>query len=128
MEALRNSLSGTETITLNREQREAVATLQREKYASWEWNWGASPDFSERKVQRFPWGKVEALLNIKNGVIEQARFFGDFFGQENREELELHLAGNPYREKDLRERLEGFPLERFFRGAEREEFIEFLIS
>lgn len=128
MEALRNSLSGTETVTLTKDHREAVTALQREKYASWEWNWGASPDFSERKVRRFPWGKVEALLNVRNGVIEQARFFGDFFGQENREELELQLAGCPYREKELRKKLEGFPLERFFRGVEREEFIDFLIS
>ncbi|GAB1429096.1 lipoate--protein ligase [Aminivibrio sp.] len=127
MGALRDSLSGLEMISLTDDQRKAISALGDEKYASWEWNWGASPDFSERKVRRFSWGKVEALLDVKNGVIAQARFFGDFFGQEDREELELQLAGCPYREQDLRKRLEGFPLERFFRGVEREEFLAFLI-
>ena len=115
-------------ISLTDDQRKAISALGDEKYASWEWNWGASPDFSERKVRRFSWGKVEALLDVKNGVIAQARFFGDFFGQEDRGELELQLAGCPYREQDLRKRLEGFPLERFFRGVEMKEFIDFLIS
>ena len=128
MGALRDSLSGLEMISLTDDQRKAISALGDEKYASWEWNWGASPDFSERKVRRFSWGKVEALLDVKNGVIAQARFFGDFFGQEDRGELELQLAGCPYREQDLRKRLEGFPLERFFRGVEREEFLAFLIS
>ncbi|NLB84474.1 MAG: lipoate--protein ligase [Synergistaceae bacterium] len=128
MDYLRNSLSGLEQISLSGEQKEGIDRLRAEKYATWEWNWGASPDFSERKVRRFPWGKVEALLDVKNGVIQQARFFGDFFGQENREELELQLAGCPYREKEINERFVGFPLERFFRGVEREEFLAFLIS
>ncbi len=128
MDYLRNSLSGLEQISLTEGQKEGIAALREEKYATWEWNWGASPDFSERKVRRFAWGKVEALLDVKNGVIKQARFFGDFFGQENREEVELLLAGCPYREEDIAGRLAEFPLTNYFRGAEKEEFIAFLLS
>jgi len=128
IDALRGALSGTDTSSLDEAQRTEIRRLRDEKYATWEWNWGASPEFTERKVHRFPWGKVEALLNIKEGVIRQARFYGDYFGAENREEIERLLEGRVYKEDALREALEGFPLERSFKGAGTEEFLTFLMS
>ena len=128
IDALRDSLSGTETSSLDEAQLSEIRRLRDKKYATWEWNWGASPEFTERKVRRFPWGKVEALLNVKEGVIRQARFYGDYFGAENREEIEKLLEGRLYREDALREALRGFPLERSFKGASTEEFLAFLLS
>jgi len=128
IDALRGALSGTETYSLDETQRTEIRRLRDEKYATWEWNWGASPEFTERKARRFPWGKVEALLNVKEGVIRQARFYGDYFGTENREEIERLLEGRVYKEDALREALEGFPLERSFKGAGTEEFLTFLMS
>ena len=128
IDALRDSLSGTETSSLDEAQLSEIRRLRDKKYATWEWNWGASPEFTERKVRRFPWGKVEALLNVKEGVIRQARFYGDYFGAENREEIERALEGRLYREDALRKTLEGFPLERSFKGASTEEFLAFLLS
>ena len=128
IDALRGALSGTDTSSLDEAQLSEIHRLRDEKYATWEWNWGASPEFTERKARRFPWGKVEALLNVKEGVIRQARFYGDYFGAENREEIERLLEGRFYREDALREALEGFPLERSFKGAGTEEFLTFLMS
>ncbi|PKL02815.1 MAG: lipoate--protein ligase [Synergistetes bacterium HGW-Synergistetes-2] len=128
IDALRGCLSKTETYSLDETHVAAIRRLRDEKYSTWEWNWGASPEFTERKVRRFPWGKVEALLNVKEGVIRQARFYGDYFGSENREEIEKLLEGLFYREDALREALEGFPLERSFKGARTEEFLVFLLS
>ncbi len=126
--ALRDSLSGTEQRPLSPDEIGAVGTLRDTKYATWEWNWGESPEYTERKVRRFTWGKVEALLNVKDGILAEARFFGDFFGVENREELETLLAGCPFRKEDLRERLSAVQLDRFFRGADLEEFLAFLFG
>jgi lipoate-protein ligase A len=128
IEELRKCLSGIETISLTEAQLEDIQRLREEKYATWEWNWGASPEFTERKIRRFPWGKVEALLNVKDGVIMQARFFGDFFGLENRDGVEKLLEGRLYREDSLREALRAFPLEHYFKGAEQEDFLDFLLS
>ncbi|MBL3539925.1 lipoate--protein ligase [Aminivibrio sp.] len=126
--ALRDSLSGTEQRSLTPGEVGAIEKLRATKYATWEWNWGESPEYTERKVRRFPWGKVEALLNVKNGVIVEARFFGDFFGVENRDELEAVLAGCPFRKEGLEERLSSVQLDRFFRGADPEEFLPFLLG
>ena len=126
--ALRDSLSGTERRYLTPDEAGAIGTLRDTKYATWEWNWGESPEYTERKVRRFPWGKVEALLNVKNGILADARFFGDFFGVESRDELEGLLAGSPFRKEDLRDRLSTVQLDRFFRGTDLGEFLAFLIG
>lgn len=126
--ALRDSLSGTERRYLTPDEAGAIGTLRDRKYATWEWNWGESPEYTERKVRRFPWGKVEALLNVKNGILADARFFGDFFGVESRDELEGLLAGSPFRKEDLRDRLSTVQLDRFFRGTDLGEFLAFLIG
>ena len=125
---LRDCLTETETVTLSPEQREAILRLRAEKYALWEWNWGESPEFTERKVRRFSWGKVEALLSVSEGVIRHVRFFGDFFGLEDRSGLHGVLEGLRYRREDLGKALEDLPLETYFRGVDRKEFLEFLLS
>lgn len=127
-DALRSSLSGLETRALDAKDLAAIEKLRREKYGTWDWNWGASPEFTEHKARRFPWGKVEALLDVKEGVIHSIRFYGDFFGAEDRSELEGAFAGQRYRADDLKEALGAIALDRYFRGAAPEEFLAFLLS
>lgn len=127
-DALRSSLSDLGAKALSEEDLAAIEELRREKYGTWDWNWGASPEFTERKAQRFPWGKVEALLNVKEGVIHSIRFYGDFFGTEDRSELEEAFIKRRYRAEDLKEALGTIALDRYFRGAAPEEFLAFLLS
>lgn len=67
--------------------------LAAEKYRTWEWNFGHSPAFSERRRQRFPWGLVDVLLDVRKGIIETCRIHGDFFAAADVSELERRLAG-----------------------------------
>ena len=71
--AIRDCLSGLERRPLSGAEVRAIEKLSDEKYSSWEWNWGESPAFTERKERRFPWGKVEALLTAER-IITRARF------------------------------------------------------
>ena len=126
--ALKSHMDQASPRTLTEAEREAIKKLRDKKYAAWPWNWGESPEYTERKERRFSWGKVEALLNVREGLITDAHFYGDFFGMEDREDLRTLLMGCPLRGGDLRERLARFPLDRFFRGASDEEFAEFLTT
>lgn len=125
---LRDSLSGLERRSLSEDEVRAIEKLRDEKYSSWEWNWGESPLFTERKERRFPWGKVEALLTVEKGIITGARFYGDFFSLQDPEEFEELLTGCPLRREELERRLSSLPLERYFRGADAREFSEFLTT
>ena len=57
----------------------AITRLRDAKYSTWDWTYGASPPFTERKAQRFPWGKVEVSYDIRQGSVVECHFYGDFF-------------------------------------------------
>lgn len=62
------------------EESELDAALLREKaarYASWEWNKGASPAFDASLTNRFSWGEITLELSLKDGCIAAAKVWSD---------------------------------------------------
>jgi lipoate-protein ligase A len=55
-----------------------VNRLVKEKYATWDWNYGHSPDYSLVNSKRFSGGKIECYLDIQNGIIRNNKIYGDF--------------------------------------------------
>lgn len=74
----------------------AIESLKNDKYLTWDWNYGQSPEFNIRKCKKFESGKVEALINVKNGVIENVKFYGDFFAKGDISVIENALKGQRY--------------------------------
>ncbi|MFP4662550.1 MAG: lipoate--protein ligase [Halanaerobiales bacterium] len=67
-----------------------------EKYSSWEWRYGNSPEFDIRYKERFDWGGLELGLVLKNGVIEQAVFYSDAMESEIFGQLSREFTGLPF--------------------------------
>lgn len=105
---------------------EKAERLAREKYRSWEWTWGRSPRFSEGRRHRFSWGRLECLLDVKGGMVESCRLFGDFFALREVADLEALLIGRKADAASLREALRDMPIESWFMGADRAELLDFL--
>ena len=63
---------------LTEEDLKAVRTLMKEKYSTWEWNYGESPAFEVEKSQRYSGGQLSLKYNVENGTIQELRIFGDF--------------------------------------------------
>ena len=105
---------------------QAVDSLFEERYSTWEWNYGHSPDFNIRKTQRFPTGEIDALIRVQNGKIDNIRFYGDFFGVHAVAELEQRLAGVRYTPESLDQVLRDLDLGGYFAGVYPDEFIHFL--
>ena len=47
----------------------AARELAKSKYRSWEWTVGRSPEFQLRRQARLPWGRSEALMEIRRGLV-----------------------------------------------------------
>jgi lipoate-protein ligase A len=47
----------------------AARELARSKYRSWEWTVGRAPEFQLRRQARLPWGRSEALMQIRHGRV-----------------------------------------------------------
>lgn len=104
----------------------AVRQLADERYRSWEWTYGHSPDFNVEKRQRFPGGEIDARLDIQQGVIRSVKFYGDVFAELDLDALERRLMDVRYRHEDITLSLQDVPIERYFSGLDLDTFIDFL--
>lgn len=95
---------GLEPMELTPEQLAEVRRLRDAKYATWEWNYGASPAYDMRREQRFDAGTVTVHLQAEAGRIKAVKIYGDFFGSGELSELEAALVGLPL-DDDLEEAL-----------------------
>ncbi len=75
------------------EQIRGITALREEKYATWEWNFGASKAYNRRSKRRFPFGTIDLSLDADHGVIRDIRFFGDYFGLDDISAVEKRLIG-----------------------------------
>lgn len=92
--ALQDLLAGTdERVALTQEELDSIDRLARDKFSSWDWIYGQSPQTAFWKTQKFPCGTVEAHFTLKGGVFTALAFSGDFIGQHPAEELAGALLG-----------------------------------
>lgn len=105
-----------EPYTLTEADLAAVQRLQNEKYATWEWNYGFSPAYDMRKEKKFPAGLITVHLSVEDGRIKAIRFYGDFFGNGDLEELEHAMEGIPL-DEHLEAALEPLHVEHYISGV-----------
>ena len=102
-----------------------IEKLRNDKYATWEWNYGESPDYNVEKERRFAGGLVTAQMFVSGGRIQTVRFFGDFFGEGDLRELEASLEGLPVG-GEIGERLSEIGVEQYFHGISAKEIASLL--
>ena len=76
----------------------------KDKFAmqsSWDWNFGKTPPFTHSLDERFDWGGVEFLLNVKKGTIQQAAVYTDMLDPLPLERFSAALPGVQYRSESL---------------------------
>jgi len=100
--------------------------LSVERYQTWDWNFGQSPDFNVQKVNRFACGEVDARIDVQSGVIKTVRFYGDFIGEGDTTELEQRLTGVRFDRAALEAALTDVDTSYYFGGVNRDEFLQFL--
>lgn len=114
-----------EPYALTEQDLAAVQTLREEKYATWTWNYGFSPAYDMRREMKFPAGLVTARLSAEQGRIKGIRFYGDFFGNGDLEELEQAMVGIPL-DENLETALEPLQVERYMSGMTAEDLSRLL--
>jgi len=117
-----------EELVLTDEQKAEIDALYQERYAKWEWNYGQSPDFAYKNYKRYPFGSLEVGIQVKNGMIENSKIYGDFFGTKDVSELEEKLNGLRYERKYLEKALEDEPFESYFGDISVKEFVDLLFE
>jgi len=101
-----------------------IGKIRDEKYATYEWNFGYSPDYNFQKTIKTPGGILEMRLDVKNGVIQHAKIYGDFFHVHDIDIIERALENIPHEEKSIRNQLSKFNLSEYFSGVTEDDIIE----
>jgi len=105
---------------------EAIHKLSKEKYQTWDWNFGESPKFNVKKTHRFPAGEIDLRIDVQEGRVSGLRIFGDFIGSGDVSILENLLRGVRYEPEDLAEALAHVEIEEYFGNVKKEEFLQLL--
>lgn len=127
--ALANSLmaGGFERYELTGEDIAAITEIKMQRYATREWNYGfCEAGALVRKKRIEGCGTVEAHITLKNDLISQIAFRGDYFSTLPPEELSGFFLGLPLAEGALRTALEGRRAGDYITGLENGELIDLL--
>ena len=101
-----------------------VDRLKREKYDTWEWNFGRSPKYNLRNKRRWDGGTLEPCVEVDQGIIRQIVFYGDFLAVSPMDEVTGALMGTPFRREDVGAVLDRFPLRDYFGTITRDQVLD----
>lgn len=104
-----------------------IREIAEARYRNWDRNFGRSPEFNVHKSQRFPIGSIDVRLNVKNGVIEGCKIYGDVFGMGEIRDVEEKLVGRRYAYEDVAEAVTGIDMSFYFGDITHKQFVELIL-
>ena len=116
----------TELQNLTDEEEAIVEELMTKKYQTWEWNYGNSPNYSMNKKIRTKGGTIQMTADVRKGIIQDIRFYGDFFSKDDIQNLVDQLIGTPFDKNELQEKLGSINVNRYFNNVTAEDLLVLL--
>ncbi len=114
--------------SLTEEEIAEVKKIKASRNDTWEWVYGENPEFTIKRNRRLASGKVEALILVKDGIIENLKFYGDFFGVKDVAELAEKLNGVKYDKSSIKVVLEKEDITSYFMGISMDELLDILVD
>ncbi|MBQ7738114.1 MAG: lipoate--protein ligase, partial [Desulfovibrionaceae bacterium] len=99
--------------------------LANSKYRTWDWNYGASPPFTEERSTRFPWGSVCIRVDVHKGLVRHLDISGDFISLRDPSEIGDLLKGQPWQSEELTSLLRNLPWEIYFINCDPKQMLAF---
>lgn len=126
-DALHGILAGADTeVTLDFGQQEAIDRMADEKFRTWDWIYGKSPEAQFRSSRKFACGTVELSWSVRHGLLEDVRFGGDFLGNLPAEGLAARLNGIRFERDSILSALSQVRVSDYFDGLEVKDILFFL--
>ncbi len=114
------------TYEFSSEDIEKINALEREKYSTYEWNIGYSPNAQNKIDMAFSFGIMTVCFDLKNGLIENAKIYGDFFARGDIQSFSERLNGKKFTLEDITLAFNG--IETVITGAKDTEIAEKMVN
>lgn len=111
---------------LTEEDWNKIHEISKERYQSWDWNYGKSPKFNLQNSHRFPVGSIDIRLEVNKGRIESCKIYGDFFGVGEVAEIEELLNGVRYEREAIADALADLDVTHYFGKVTKDELINLI--
>jgi lipoate-protein ligase A len=96
------------------EDLQAIQKIRDEKYATWEWNFGKSPNYNLRKESKTSKGELKINLEVEKGIIKKIKIEGDFLKEKDMAQIETSLVNIAHEDHAMRKVLNQYPIEKYF--------------
>lgn len=111
---------------LTKEDWDKVYEISKNRYQKWEWNYGKSPAFNVKASHKFDSGLLDVRLDVKKGIIENCKIYGDFFGLGDVKDIEEKLIGVRHERTAIEQALESIDVAHYLGRITKEDFINLI--
>lgn len=108
------------------EDQKHITELEDKYYKNWDWVYGKSPKFTVNQRKHFDMGTIDVRFNIENGLIQEAKIYGDFFGSQDASEISEALKDTKFDTADIKKVLDQFNLDEYFKGIDSAEILKLM--
>ena len=98
------------------EDQKEIDKIYEQYYNNWDWVYGKSPEFTVKRRKHFDMGTIDARFDVKDGVIKNVKFYGDFFGPQDINQLAKKLQGVKYDHDEIAKVLEQEGTQQYITG------------
>lgn len=124
MQHVMETFKDSKLYTFTQDDIEKIEKIRDEKYATKEWNYGYSPDYSFKKEIKTKGGMLEMNIDAEKGIIQKIKIFGDFFNEKDISEIENALTGTAHDEQEIRKKLKDYTIGQYFHNISMDDLIE----
>jgi lipoate-protein ligase A len=103
-----------------------IRNITTDRFQSWDWNYGRSPNFTIQKSGQVPEGRLETNITVVKGRIQNANFYIDGQVLPNTASPSRRLAGTRYDKDSLTQALTEIDLGAYFGEVEPGDFVKLL--
>lgn len=100
-----------------------IEKIKNEKYATWDWNFGYSPNYDFQQGVKTKGGVIEMNMNVSQGLIQEVKIQGDFFHIRDITDIEKALQNTPHEEAQIRAVLGSFNLSDYFKDISEDDLL-----
>lgn len=126
MEHITSTFEDARMYEFTEEDLQKIQEIRDEKYSTWEWNYGYSPDYNFTEGMRTKGGTVEMHMHISGGTIEKVKIHGDFFHIKDIEPIERALENTRHEESAIRKTLQPFNLKEYFNEVSEDDLVSIM--
>lgn len=110
-------------LILDENAKKEVLSYEQNQYGTEKWIFGESREGEISRKKRFTGGELEALIKTDNGIITKCRFFGDYLGVFNSDDIAKQLEGKLYTVDSVRDELRKYNLNQYFGNITMDEIL-----